>query len=61
MKRTILVVSVLAIFVGLFWIGQGLGYIQWPPSSFMISQRQWSVYGSMLVLVGLLGAWFARR
>jgi hypothetical protein len=60
-RRIILLVSVLAILAGLLWIGQGMGYIQWPPNSFMIRQPQWSIYGTILALAGLLGVWWTWR
>lgn len=53
--------GVLAIVVGLFWVGQGLGYINWPAESFMISQKQWVYYGGGLALAGLVVLLFARR
>jgi hypothetical protein len=39
--------------MGLLWIGQGLGYIQWPASSFMIDQRPWATRGAILTVVGV--------
>lgn len=56
---TLRVLSVLATLMGLLWIGQGLGYIHWPASSFMLDQRPWAIRGIVLVVVaggvGLLG------
>lgn len=46
--------------VGLLWIGQGTGYVNWPQSSFMIRQIQWAYYGAALSFVGLLVMVFAR-
>jgi len=62
MKSLFLIVGLLAFLVGLFWIGQGLNYIQWPSSSLMVNQNKWAVYGGVLAIVGLLiMIWFARR
>jgi hypothetical protein len=60
--RTVLsIVAVLAILMGLLWIGQGLGLIMWPASSFMLAQRQWAINGAVLAAAGSLVLWFARR
>ena len=48
------VVGVAATLMGLLWIGQGLGYIHWPASSFMLDQRPWALRGALLAVVGLL-------
>ena len=47
--------------VGLLWIGQGLGYVKWPASSFMIDQRPWADRGAAVAVVGLLLIIVARR
>lgn len=60
--RTILLILGLAMaLTGLLWIGQGLGYIQWPASSFMLDQRVWADYGAALAVAGLLLLLVARR
>jgi hypothetical protein len=61
MKILLTIVGVIALAMGLLWMGQGSGYIPWPASSFMISQFQWVYYGGGLALVGLLLIIFARR
>ncbi len=38
MRKLLLIVGFLALAIGLLWIGQGTGVIDWPPSSFMINQ-----------------------
>ena len=61
-RRTILiVVGLLAAAMGVLWIGQGLGYVRWPQSSFMIDQRPWVMRGTMLAVVGLVLVLFGRR
>lgn len=62
MIRTVVtIVGVLAVLMGLLWVGQGLGFIHWPASSFMLDQRPWAVYGGVLALVGVLAILRARR
>jgi hypothetical protein len=54
MKTALLVVGVLGLLMGLLWIGQGLGVIHGPASSFMLDQRPWAGRGVLLALVGLV-------
>ncbi len=63
MKTILLLVGILMTLIGLLWIGQGSGYVNWPASSFMISQTQWVYYGAGLAAVGLffIGFGFTRR
>lgn len=60
-RIAITIVGALALLMGLLWIGQGLGIVRWPASSFMIDMRPWAVRGTALVLVGIALIWFARR
>jgi hypothetical protein len=62
MIRALLVIAgVLALLMGLLWIGQGLGIVRWPASSFMIDMRPWALRGAGLALVGIFLIWFGRR
>ena len=61
MKTLMLVVGVLALAMGLLWIGQGSGYIHWPASSFMIGSLQWAEYGALLSAAGLILIWQGMR
>jgi hypothetical protein len=61
MKTVFLILGILALLVGLLWIGQGTGTVNWPQSSFMIKQIQWAYYGAALAIVGLVLIWRARR
>jgi hypothetical protein len=61
MRPALVIFGILALLVGLLWIGQGTGYVNWPQSSFMIRQIQWAWYGGALAVVGLLLIWRARR
>ncbi len=49
------------VLLGLVWIGQGLGYVNWPRSSFMIDQRPWADRGAGVAVAGLLMILAARR
>lgn len=60
-RTILLIVGVAATLMGLLWIGQGLGYIHWPASSFMLDQRPWADRGAFLAVVGLLTIMIARR
>jgi len=54
MKMLLLLVGMLVCAAGIFFAGQGLGYINWPASSFMISNIRWVYYGGGIAVVGLL-------
>ena len=54
-------IGILAFLVGMLWVGQGLGYVRWPSSSFMIGQHEWTTRGSILAAGGLLLILAARR
>nr|WP_299646453.1 hypothetical protein [Sphingomonas bacterium] len=60
-RRIVTIVGVAMALIGALWIGQGLGYIRWPASSFMLSQRVWADYGAALAVAGLLLVLLARR
>ena len=61
MKILLLILGVAAILIGLLWVGQGLGLIHWPASSFMLDQRPWALRGAVLALVGLVLVVMSRR
>ena len=61
MRQLLLILGLLALAVGLLWIGQGLGVINWPQSSFMIKQIQWAGYGAALAARGLILIWQSKR
>jgi membrane protein implicated in regulation of membrane protease activity len=60
-RLMLLVIGVLAIAMGLLWIGQGTGLVMWPTSSFMLADRSWAVNGAILAMVGGIIVWLARR
>ena len=61
MRTTLLTIGILSLIIGLLWISQGTGYINWPKSSFMISRVEWAYYGAALSLVGAVLLGFALR
>jgi hypothetical protein len=61
MKTILTIIGVLATLMGLLWVGQGLGYIHWPASSFMLDQRPWAVRGAILAAVGIIVTVLGRR
>ena len=61
MKLVLQIAGVAALIVGLLWIGQGMGAVRWPASSFMVDQRPWAVRGALLGLIGALLLWQSRR
>jgi hypothetical protein len=52
LRPVMLALGVLAVLMGLLWVGQGLGYIHWPASSFMLDQREWAVKGALVAAAG---------
>ena len=61
MRRALVVIGTLCALLGLLWIGQGLDYIHWPASSFMLDQRPWADRGAALAVLGLVLILAARR
>lgn len=61
MKSLLMVIGIVALAFGLLFVGQGLGYIRWPASSFMINEIQWAYYGGGIALLGLLLMVLAQR
>jgi uncharacterized membrane protein len=61
MSKLLLVLGLIGLAIGLLWIGQGLGVVAWPASSFMINQIQWAEYGATLGAVGLILIWQSKR
>ena len=61
MKITLSTLGLLALLVGLLWVGQGAGLVHWPASSFMIDERPWVTRGAVLAIVGLVLVLLSRR
>ncbi|HVI86897.1 MAG TPA: hypothetical protein VM659_01275 [Dongiaceae bacterium] len=45
--------GIVALVIGLIWMGQGSGYFPYPASSFMINETPWIYRGGLLALAGL--------
>jgi hypothetical protein len=61
MRKLLLTLGLIALAMGLLWIGQGTGVVAWPRSSFMINQIEWAGYGAALSAVGLILIWQSQR
>jgi hypothetical protein len=61
MRSGLFIIGVIALLVGLVWIGQGTGIFPYPRSSFMINEVQWAYYGAATAIVGLLLMFYSRR
>lgn len=60
-RPVLMAFGVLMTLMGVLWIGQGLGYIHWPASSFMLDQRPWADRGAGVAVLGLVLILAARR
>lgn len=38
--------------MGIIWALQGAGVLNWPASSFMLSQPEWVLYGALTAIAG---------
>jgi hypothetical protein len=61
LRIVLMVVGVLALLMGLLWVGQGTGIIRWPADSFMIDVSAWTVRGLILALAGAAVILISRR
>jgi len=61
MRNVLLSGGVVAILVGVIWIGQGTGYFPYPSSSFMINDVAWAYYGVALAVLGLVAVAISRK
>lgn len=61
MRTSLALIGVVVMLAGLFFMGQGAGYIRWPAESFMVSATRWVYYGGAIALAGLLLVLIARR
>jgi hypothetical protein len=60
-KLLLTIIGSVALVLGLLWVGQGMGWIRWPESSFMIDDSSWSIRGAVLALGGALMIWYGRK
>ena len=61
MRMPLVILGIVILAAGVFFMAQGAGYIRWPAESFMVSQTRWIYYGGAIALVGLLIVLIARR
>jgi len=61
MRSMFMLIGIIALAFGLLFVGQGLGYIMWPSSSFMLRDVTWAYYGGAIAAVGLAMIVAARR
>ena len=61
MRFILSILGLVALLMGLLWVGQGLGYVKWPAQSFMISQTVWAYRGAGLAAVGLVLLFIGQR
>ena len=54
MKSILTLLGAIAFLSGFFFAAQGLGFIQWPPESFMINDGRWFYYGIGIAVVGAI-------
>lgn len=55
------VIGILAVLMGLLWIGQGTGLVMWPRESFMLAEPNWAWSGAILAGIGAVVLWASRR
>ncbi len=60
-KALAAILGVAAILMGGLWALQGLDIVRWPSSSFMLGDTTWTRNGVVLIVVGVVLVWFARR
>jgi hypothetical protein len=60
-RPVLLIVGILAVLVGLVWVGQGTGYFPYPKTSFMIDQMPWAYRGVVLAAIGAIAIFVSRR
>lgn len=61
MRSVLIAVGAILTAFGLLFVGQGLGWVRWPASSFMIDQYTWVLRGSVVAATGLVVILVARR
>ncbi|MGD0144620.1 MAG: hypothetical protein ABSC92_15825 [Rhizomicrobium sp.] len=61
MRTVLLIVGIIGLLVGLLWVGQGLGYVHWPRSSFMINEMKWTYIGAAVAFIGFALVVISRR
>ena len=60
-KTLLMLIGIIVLAAGILFAGQGLGFIRWPASSFMINEMKWVYYGSGIAAVGFVLIIASRR
>ncbi|MGD0144449.1 MAG: hypothetical protein ABSC92_14945 [Rhizomicrobium sp.] len=61
MKIVLLIVGLIALVLGLHWIGQGTGIFVWPANPVMDYHTTWVYRGAAVAVLGLLIIAYSRR
>jgi len=61
LRPILMVIGILAVLMGLLWIGQGTGLVMWPRESFMLAEPKWARNGAILAVAGAAVIWASRR
>lgn len=61
MRIVLLIVGIVITLAGLLWACQGMGWIMWPKSSFMLADVKWAYIGAATAVAGLVLIGFSRR
>ena len=61
LRPILAVIGILAVLMGLLWIGQGSGLFMWPRESFMLAEGKWAINGVMLFAAGAAVLWVSGR
>jgi len=48
------IVGIALIMFGAMFAAQGLGILMWPPQSAMLAEREWALYGGLMIGFGAL-------
>lgn len=61
LRLLIVLAGILCLAMGLLWIGQGMGWVRWPETSFMIDATEWATRGAILAILGAVLILIGRR
>jgi ABC-type antimicrobial peptide transport system permease subunit len=59
-RTALLIAGILAVLIGLVWVGQGSGYFPYPSTSFMVNEMPWVYRGVALAVAGLISVAVSR-